>query len=51
MSTHVFERAETMRGLLNGAPSSSDAIAAIASCVGIALVGYLWARSMFKNRA
>jgi ABC-2 type transport system permease protein len=42
---------ETMRGLLNGAPSSSDAIAAIAWCVGIALVGYLWARSTFKKRA
>lgn len=42
---------ETLRGLLNGAPSSGDAIAAIAWCVGIALVGYLWARSTFKKRA
>jgi ABC-2 type transport system permease protein len=42
---------ETMRGLLNGALPSSDAIAAIAWCVGIALVGYLWARSTFNKRA
>ncbi len=42
---------ETLRGLLNGAPSSGDAIAAIAWCVGIALVGYLWARSTFTKRA
>ena len=42
---------ETLRGLLNGAPSSGDAIAAVAWCVGIALVGYLWASSTFKKRA
>jgi ABC-2 type transport system permease protein len=42
---------ETLRGLLNGAPSSSDAIAAIAWCVGLGLVGYLWARSTFNKRA
>jgi ABC-2 type transport system permease protein len=42
---------ETMRGLLNGAPDTGDATAAIAWCVGIALVGYLWARSTFTKRA
>jgi ABC-2 type transport system permease protein len=42
---------ETLRGLLNGTPSSGDAIAAIAWCLGIAVVGYLWARSTFKKRA
>ncbi|WP_327115851.1 ABC transporter permease [Nocardia sp. NBC_01730] len=42
---------ETMRGLLNGAPDTGDTIAAIAWCVGIALVGYLWASSTFKKRA
>jgi len=42
---------ETLRGLLNGAPSGGDAAAAIAWCVGIALVGYLWARSTFTKRA
>ncbi|WP_116946801.1 ABC transporter permease [Jiangella endophytica] len=42
---------ETLRGLLNGAPSSGDAIAAVAWCVGIGLVGYVWARSTFSKRA
>ncbi|MEV6522439.1 ABC transporter permease [Longispora sp. NPDC051575] len=42
---------ETIRGLLNGAPDTGDAIAALAWCVGIALVGYLWARSTFDKRA
>jgi ABC-2 type transport system permease protein len=42
---------ETLRGLLDGAPSAGDTIAAIAWCVGIALVGYLWARSTFQKRA
>jgi ABC-2 type transport system permease protein len=42
---------ETLRGLLNGAPSGSDAIVAVAWCVGIGLVGYLWARSTFTKRA
>ncbi|WP_155372520.1 ABC transporter permease [Catellatospora vulcania] len=42
---------ETMRGLLNGAPDTTDAIVAVAWCVVIALVGYLWARSTFKKRA
>ena len=42
---------ETLRGLLNGAPAAGDAIAAIAWCVGIAVVGYLWARATFTKRA
>jgi ABC-2 type transport system permease protein len=42
---------ETLRGLLGGAPATSDVIAALAWCVGIALVGYLWARSTFNKRA
>ncbi|MFC0623085.1 ABC transporter permease [Kribbella deserti] len=42
---------ETLRGLLNGTPSSSDALVAIAWCVGIAVAGYLWAGSTFKKRA
>jgi ABC-2 type transport system permease protein len=42
---------ETIRGLLSGAPDTGDAITAIAWCVGIALVGYLWARSTFQKRA
>jgi ABC-2 type transport system permease protein len=42
---------ETLRGLLNGAPATGDLIAALAWCVGIGLVGYLWARSTFSKRA
>lgn len=42
---------ETVRGLLNGAPDTGDAIVALAWCVGVALVGYLWARSTFTKRA
>ncbi|MCM4076275.1 ABC transporter permease [Paractinoplanes hotanensis] len=42
---------ETMRGLLNGTPSAGTAIAAIAWCAGIALVGYLWSTATFKKRA
>jgi ABC-2 type transport system permease protein len=41
---------ETLRGLLNGSPSSGDAIAAVAWSVGIALVGYLWALATFERR-
>jgi ABC-2 type transport system permease protein len=42
---------ETLRGLLVGTPSAGDAVAAVAWCVGIAIVGYLWARSTFTKRA
>ncbi|TCC50888.1 ABC transporter permease [Kribbella capetownensis] len=42
---------ETLRGLLNGTPAAGDVIPALAWCVGIALVGYLWARSTFAKRA
>jgi ABC-2 type transport system permease protein len=42
---------ETLRGLLTGSPAAGDAIAAIAWCVGIGLVGYLWALSTFERRA
>jgi ABC-2 type transport system permease protein len=42
---------ETLRGLFNGTPSSGHTIAAIAWCVGIAVVGYLWARAKFSKRA
>ncbi|WP_144119529.1 ABC transporter permease [Catellatospora sichuanensis] len=42
---------ETLRGFLDGTPSAGDVIPALAWCVGIALVGYLWARSTFKKRA
>jgi ABC-2 type transport system permease protein len=42
---------ETLRGLLTGQPSAGDAIVALAWCVGIALVGYLWALATFRRRA
>jgi ABC-2 type transport system permease protein len=42
---------ETLRGLLTGHPSAGHAIAALAWCAGIALVGYLWALTTFKRRA
>jgi ABC-2 type transport system permease protein len=42
---------ETLRGLLTGHPSAGDAIAALAWCAGIAIVGYLWALATFTRRA
>ncbi|MEU9824956.1 ABC transporter permease [Micromonospora chersina] len=42
---------ETVRGLLTGDPSTGSALAAVIWCVGIALVGYVWALSTFKKRA
>jgi ABC-2 type transport system permease protein len=42
---------ETLRGLLTGAPSASKAITAVAWCVGIALVGYVWSLATFNQRA
>lgn len=42
---------ETLRGLLNGAPDSGDAIVAVGWCVAIALVGYVWASATFTKRA
>jgi len=42
---------ETLRGLLTGEPSASKAIIAVAWCVGIGLVGYLWSLATFNKRA
>lgn len=42
---------EALRGLLNGTPSAGDVVPALAWCVGIAVVGYLWALATFKKRA
>jgi len=41
---------ETVRGLLTGAPIGTDAIAAVAWCVGITLVCYLWAVQLYNRR-
>ena len=42
---------ETLRGLLTGEPSASKAIIAVAWCVGIGLVGYVWSLATFTKRA
>jgi ABC-2 type transport system permease protein len=41
---------ETVRGLLLGTPIGNSALVAVAWCVGITLVSFLWARSAY-NRA
>ena len=40
---------DTLRGLLMGAPIGNSAVIAIAWCIGIALAGYLWARTVFNR--
>lgn len=41
---------DTLRSLLTGtAPSAGTSIAAVAWCAGLALVGYLWARALFRR--
>ena len=40
---------ETVRGLLTGTPIGDNAWWAVGWCVGIALVGYLWARALFNR--
>jgi ABC-2 type transport system permease protein len=42
---------ESLRGLLAGTPSGGYAAAALAWCVGFAVVGYLWSRATFSKRA
>ena len=43
---------QTLRGLLTGTPIGSDAIVAVAWCLGLSVLGYLWARSLYnRNRA
>ncbi|MEV0974780.1 ABC transporter permease [Microtetraspora glauca] len=42
---------ETLRGFLTGTPSTGTALTAAAWCVGLALIGYLWARATFTKRA
>ena len=41
---------ESLRGLLNGTPSTGYVIAALAWCAGIAVVGYAWAVITFRKR-
>ncbi|MGH8826688.1 MAG: ABC transporter permease [Jiangellaceae bacterium] len=42
---------ETLRGLLTGTAIGSDAVQAIGWSIGILLVSYLWARSLFNRPA
>jgi ABC-2 type transport system permease protein len=42
---------ESIRGFLAGAPDTGQTLAAIAWSLGIAVVGYVWARSKFDRRA
>jgi ABC-2 type transport system permease protein len=42
---------ETLRNLLAGGPAGDQAVIAVAWCVGIALVGYLWARASYERRS
>ncbi|GAA4840373.1 ABC transporter permease [Kitasatospora terrestris] len=40
---------ETLRGLLSGTPIGNSGWISLAWCAGIALVGYLWSRSLFNS--
>jgi ABC-2 type transport system permease protein len=40
---------ETVRGLLLGTPSGNSGLLAIAWCVAIAILGYLWARRLYDR--
>jgi ABC-2 type transport system permease protein len=40
---------ETIRGLLLGTPIGSDGIVAVAWCVGISTLGYLWATRLYDR--
>ena len=41
---------DTLRGLLLGTPISGDsAVLAVAWCIGLALLGYLWARALYNR--
>jgi ABC-2 type transport system permease protein len=41
---------DTLRGLLLGTPvGGGSAVAAVAWCAGLAMVGYLWSRALFRR--
>jgi ABC-2 type transport system permease protein len=42
---------ESVRGFLDGTPAGGQTIAAIAWSVGLAVIGYVWARAKFNQRA
>jgi ABC-2 type transport system permease protein len=40
---------DTVRELLLGTPIGNSAVLAVAWCVGLTLVGYLWARAVYNR--
>ena len=42
---------DTLRGLLLGTPIGNSALLAVAWCVVLALVGYLWARALYNRNS
>ena len=42
---------ETVRGLLLGTPIGNSGVLAVAWCVVISVVGYLWARRLYDRNA
>ncbi len=40
---------ETVRGLLLGTPIGNSGLLAVAWCIGISIVGYLWARRLYER--
>jgi len=40
---------DSVRALLSGAPAGHTGYVALVWCAGIALAGYLWARSLFRR--
>ena len=40
---------DTVRGLLLGTPIGNSAVLAVAWCVGLTLVGYLWAHAVYNR--
>ncbi len=40
---------DTLRGLLLGTPIGDSAVLAVAWCIGLTLVGYLWARAVYNR--
>ena len=42
---------DTLRGLLLGTPIDNSAVLAVAWCVVLALVGYLWARAVYNRNS
>ncbi|MDQ2827662.1 MAG: multidrug ABC transporter permease [Chloroflexota bacterium] len=40
-----------MRGLLLGTPIGNSAALAVAWCIGLTLIGYLWARAVYNRNS